>query len=114
MHGVDQRGNVVGRRRGHETVSQVEDIPRSGPRCLDDRANRALDACPIGEQRHRIEIALEGDTGTVAAARLAEIRRPIEAETRGAGIRQRLERSVRALAEDDRGNRSRSGATGHQ
>src|SRR6185437_5331772 len=69
VDGPDQRIDILGRCPRGDAGAEVEDVARRLPGGLDDRQYGALDCSRVGQQRKRIEIALQRHAGAVALAR---------------------------------------------
>ena len=104
--------DVLGRRRRHDAVAEIEHVAglRAGVR--DDDARRsAFDGRRVGEQRERIEIALEGDAVAMSArARLARSTVQSRPTHDAPGFDDRGERVAAVLGEHDRRHMRRAAA----
>ena len=84
-------------------MAEIEDVARPPGRPPQDVARLALDDLPGGEQRRRLEIALDGPIGDDGPA-LVEREPPVEADHVAARARDLGQQVGRARPEVDRGN----------
>ena len=101
MHRLDQRLDVLGRRELRHAVAEVEDMPGTGSKVVQDVLRFPLDRRRRREKGHGIEVALQRDLRADTAARIGEARLPIDAERVGARCGHRLEPLPAALGEED-------------
>src|SRR5438105_3706917 len=80
MDGVYQRRDVFRRGRGNDAVTEVEDVPRRGARSMKDCVRSTRDRFRVGQERHRVEVALDGDPIADLTAGRTDVHGPVDAD----------------------------------
>src|SRR5829696_5428061 len=83
-HELGQSDGAVEWRAGQEPVPEVEDVTGASPRALEDVERLRVDHVVRGEQRDRVEVALDRQMMPDTSPSLVEGHAPVEANDCGA------------------------------
>ncbi len=94
MHKLHQRRHMLHRRLRQNAVPQVEDMSGATAGPLQHICGPAFDLGEGGEQRYRVQVALDGDVVAQPAPGIVQVDAPIDADYIAAGLLHQLQHPV--------------------
>ena len=106
MNGINQGDNVIDRSLGQNSVAEIEDMTGASAGAVEDRARALANFGDSGEQRNRVEIALNRNVLTEPLPRFREIDAPVETDNVAARLAHEFEQIAGDRTEMDHRNRA--------